>query len=48
MRMEKRVLSKQHFNEKIMQKMYSKSQLLNPFIILVNNAKQSLHARNLF
>ena len=41
-----RVLNKEHFYGNIMHKMCSKSP--DPFLILVNNQKQPLHARNSF
>ena len=43
-----RVLNKEHFYGKIMQKMCTKSLPQTPFFILVNNLKQPLHARTSF
>ena len=40
----KRVLNKEHFREKIMQKML----VPKPVSILVNKSKQPLHTRNSF
>ena len=42
------VSDKERFYRKIMQKMCSKSESQTTFIILVNNPKQPLHARNYF
>ena len=43
-----RLLNKEDFYGKIMQKICTKSQSQTPFVILVNNPKQPLHARNYF
>ena len=44
-----RVLNKEHFYGRVMQKMCSKCALVpDPFLILVNNLKKPLHARNSF
>ena len=42
-----RVLNKQHFSWKFMQKMCTKASL-RPLSIMVNNAKQPTHAKNFF
>ena len=39
---------KKYFYARIIQKMCIKSYSHDPFLILVNNSKQSLHARNYF
>ena len=43
-----RVLNKERFHGKIMQKMCTKTKSQTPFYIFVNNPKQPLHARNVF
>ena len=43
-----RLLNKQHFYRKIMQKNVHQKLVPNAFLILVNNLKQPLHARNCF
>ena len=43
-----KVLNKEHFYGKIMQKMFTKKLIPEPFFIWVNNPKQPLHARNYF
>ena len=43
-----RVLNKEHFYGKTVQRICTKSPLPDPFLILVNNPKHPLHARNSF
>ena len=48
--MENKILNNKHFHKKTMPKMSTKSKklVLDPFLILVNSPKQTLHARNSF